>query len=175
MSKQTASANAVVDDHSKTAKGLTLLEDEVILAKVHPSWANWLKPIGLAAALGLAALVTIAVGDIRTSVGELAGVGMFLVYVHLARSHSHYIVTNQRVKKTVGLLSTSTAETRISDIKALTTQQGFIERVLNEGSVNIDSAGDDGFIGLRGVADHEHLAGLIRKQQQQVAPNAGSM
>lgn len=164
MAEQTASANSVMDGHSDTTEGISLLKDEVVLANVHPSWANWLPPVGLAVVFGLAALGALSTGDIGTFFGELVIAGIFVSYVHIARSYSRYIVTNQRVKKSVGLLSTSTGETKISDIRALTTQQGFVERLLDNGSVKIDSAGEGGFIAIRGVADPEDLAELIREQ-----------
>lgn len=174
MSEQTAPAGAVVDRDPGPTEEFSLLEDEVVLATVHPSWAYWLKPMGLAGVLAFAAIVAMAVGDLGAAVGELVAAGFFLAYVRLARSHSRYIVTNQRVKKTVGLLSTTTAETTISEIKALVTHQGLVDRFLDTGSVNIDSAGADGFIGIRGVPEHEALAELIRDQQQAAAPASAS-
>jgi len=165
MAEQTAPAGAVVDGPTDHIDGISLLEDEVVLATGHPNWANWRTPVVLAVVLGLAALVTISMRALGAFVGEFVLAGMFVAYVYLARSSSRYIVTNRLVKKRVGLPLTTTAEARLSDITALATRQGVIDGILDTGSVTIDSAGEDGFIGIRGVSDHEELADLIREQQ----------
>lgn len=146
--------------------GISLLDGEFVLANKHPSWANWPKSILLAAIFGLAALGAIAGGEVGGFFGTVIVIGLVLGYVHLARSRSRYIVTNQRIKKNVGLLKSTTGEARISDIRSLSTNQGFIERFMGKGSVQIDSTGAGGTLGITGVSDHEELAHLIREQQQ---------
>lgn len=175
MSEQTAPAGAIVTRDPEITDGVSLLEDEVVIATVHPSWANWPKALVFAAVLSAAALVALGVGDSGAAIGELVAAGIFVAYVHLARSHSRYVITNQRVKKDIGLLSTSTAETTIPEIKALATHQGLLDRILDNGTVNIDTAGDDGFIGIRSVPEHEELADLIREQRREEVPDPVSV
>jgi uncharacterized membrane protein YdbT with pleckstrin-like domain len=152
--------------HQVNTDGISLLDGEVVIANEHPSWANWTTSITFGIFVGLFALGAIAAGEFGAFFVSLLIVGMIFGYVHLSRSSSRYIVTNQRVKKNVGLLNTSTGETRISDIRSLTTNQGFAERFMGMGSVQIDSTGAGGTLGITGVSDHDELAHLISEQQQ---------
>lgn len=166
MSEVAETTGGAIDGHQASTEGISLLDGETVLANEHPSWANWPKAIALGSVFVLAALGGIAGGDVGSFFGSIVVAGLVFGYVYLARNKSRYIVTDQRVKKNVGLLRNTTGETRIPDIRSLTTDQGLIERFLGKGTVQIDSTGAGGTLGISGVSDHEELAHLIREQQQ---------
>ena len=153
-------------NHKAPTEGISTLEGEVVLENRHPDWSNWPKATGLGMIFVLGALGAIAGGSIGGFFGSVVVAGLLFGYVYLARKSSRYIVTNQRVKKKVGLVSSTTGETRISDIRSLATSQSLMERLLGKGAVQIDSTGAGGTIGIHGVSEHEDLAKVIRNQQR---------
>lgn len=157
-----------VSNHQDSTDGVNLLQDEFVLANEHPSWANWPKSIVLGGLFILGALSALIGGDFGAFFMSLIIAGAIFGYVYFARTKSRYIVTTQRVKKDIGLLRSTTGETRIKDIKSLTTNQGIIERLLGKGTVQIDSTGTGGTLGIQGVSNHEQLAQRIREQQRKV-------
>ncbi|MFW5918651.1 MAG: PH domain-containing protein [Halanaeroarchaeum sp.] len=152
--------------HQAASDGISLLAEEVVLANRHPDWSNWPKSIILGSIFALGALGAIAGGEFGGFFGSVIVAGLIFGYVYLARKSSRYIVTNQRVKKNVGLIRNSSGETRLNDIRSLSTSQGLIERIFGKGAVQIDSTGAGGTLSIRGVSDHEELANIIREQQQ---------
>lgn len=163
---QTEQSSDILSEES--IRGITLLEDEQVLKNVLPSWINWtilLVPSGLITLLGLIVLIS---GDFGGAVIFFILAGLLYAYVRYARKRSRYIVTNQRVKKSVGILRRTTGETRIADIRGLTTEQGILERLVGKGSVLIDSGAAAGRLGIKGVANHEELATTIREQQRRL-------
>lgn len=155
-----------IDSHQAPTEGISLLDGELVLSNKHPDWSNWPKSMVLGAIFALAALGAIAGGEVGGFFGSVVVAGLIFGYVYLSRKSSRYIVSTERVKKNVGLLRNSTGETRIKDIRSLSTSQGIIERLFGKGTVQIDSTGAGGTLWIRGVADHEELANVIREQQQ---------
>lgn len=156
------------ETHQDDRDGISLLTSEVVLKNVHPSWANWPILMGLAGLFGLTSLSALAQLEIGNFIGSMLVVGLLVGYVYYARKRSRYIVTNQRVVKNVGLLRSSTGETRIKDIRSLATNQGLLERLFGKGSIQIDSTGADGRLSIKGVKDYEHLANVIRERQREL-------
>jgi len=149
--------------HQAPPDGITLLQDEYVLENKHPSIINWSKSLILAGFL-----VLVAFGGDGISWGAITLALLIGGYVYFAHDKSRYVVTNQRVMKKVGLIRRSTGEARISDIKSLTTDQGIIERIVGMGSVQIDSVGAGGNLGINGVDDHQSLANTIREEQRKL-------
>lgn len=163
---QTEHSGDMIPDES--IRGISLLEGEQVLKNVLPSWVNWailLVPTAIIALIGFLILLG---GDFGAGLVFLVLAGILFYYVRISRKRSRYIVTNQRVKKSVGILRRSTGETRIADIRGLTTEQGILERLVGKGSVLIDSGAAAGRLGIKGVADHEELATTIREQQRRL-------
>lgn len=167
MSSVSKSESVTPDTHQDSTEGVSLLTDEVVLKNVHPSWANWPLALGLAGLFGLSSLSALAQFD-TAFFGSVMVTGLILGYVHYARKQSRYVVTNQRVIKNVGLIRNSSGETRIKDIRGLSTKQGLLERLFGKGSVMIDSTAAGGRLGIEGVKDYEHLANVIRERQREL-------
>lgn len=163
----TTTEGATQSNQASTS-GITLLDGEYVLENEHPSWSSWWKSLLVGAIFALSTLSSAVQGDLGTATTGLVIAAVIFGYVYYSRSRSRYIVTNQRVKKDVGLLRSSTGEVRITDIRSLNTGQGLIERIWGKGTVKIDSGGAGGELGISGVSDHEELAHTIREQQRQV-------
>lgn len=88
------------------------MDGESVLQNRHPGWGLWWKPLAIA---GLFLLFSLGAG-LAGLFGGLVVAGGVVGYVAFARSKSRYIVTDERVKKEVGFLRSSTREYRISDI-----------------------------------------------------------
>lgn len=146
--------------HEASPEGVSLLKDEFVLENETPSIVNWWKSLSVA--------VFLLVIGVSGGSAELFLLALLIGgYIYLAQQKSQYVVTNQRVLKKVGLLRRSTGETRISDIRSLETDQGLIERLVNKGSVRIDSAAAGGLLGIEGIDDHQSVANTIRTQQRE--------
>ncbi len=167
---KTEQAGRLLSDQS--TKGITLLEGEQVLKNELPSWVNWWTLLVPAAVLAVVGVIAVLDGDVGGGLIFLLLAGGLVSYVRVARKRSRYIVTNQRVKKSVGLIRSSTGETRIEKIRGLSTQQGLLERIVGKGSVLIDSGAAGGKLGIQGVANHQDLAATIREQQRRIESEA---
>jgi len=131
--------------------GVQLLDGEDLHHDVRASWSNWSKTLTIYAALSLVSL------------------GLFLpLFVHpwLARRQTRYIVTNQRVIKKTGLLSSSTTEYRIDDIRQLQTGSSWLEGVTGTGTIRFSTGVGESTIGFGGVPKYNTIANTIRAEQQ---------
>lgn len=166
-SERTADGAAVGDQttHRADTDGIDLLPDERVLVNVHPGWSVWSGSLIVAALvglLGLGAIVDSPGGGIFFLLVAAAVVG----YVYLARSRSRYIVTDERIKANVGILSSTTREYRIADIQSITTEQSFFEGLLGLGNIQIRSSANDQLV-WKGVPDHSSVGNQIRKMQRE--------
>jgi len=135
----------------ENAAGITLLDNEHVHHNLRPSWANWSK---LLIIYGIITIFTVGFGAI------------LFIHPWLARRKSRYIVTNQRVIKKTGFLSTSTTEYRIEDIRQLQTGSSFIEGLLGNGNVQFSTGAGGSVITFGGVPDYQSVANSIRAEQQ---------
>ncbi len=151
--------------HRAETEGIDLLPDERVLSNDHPGWSVWSGTLILAALVGLLGLGTLA---------ESAGAGIFFLllgaglvgYVYMARMSSRYIVTDERIKAKVGLLSTKTREYRIANIQSITTEQSFLEGLLGLGNIRIRTSANDQMT-WKGVPNHNSTGKQIRKMQRE--------
>lgn len=167
-SSESGAASATTQTHQDSTEGVDLLTDELVLENRHPAYVNWWKSLLIGAFFALTALGAATSGDIGTVMTSLVVAGVIGAYVYFSRAQSRYVVTDERVIRQVGLIRSSTGETRISDIRGITTEQGIIERIVGKGSVQIDSTAAGGLLRIDGVDDYNGLARTIRTQQQQL-------
>lgn len=78
-----------------------------------------------------------------------------------------YVMTNLRVVSKKGLVSISTREVRIADIRGVNLRQGLLERLLNVGSIAIASAATAGIeISFFGIKNPRDMLALINSQRK---------
>lgn len=158
-----------IDTHRREIPGtggLHLLDGENVLENRNPHWSHWTKTAALAAIAGLLALSAITDGNVQGfltyGIIALGAVG----YINYAKDKVQYIVTNHRVIKRVDLTRSSTGETTIEEIKSLATEQEGLGRLFGTGTVEIDSTGQAGLLGIADVKGYDQLAHTIRSQKQ---------
>lgn len=149
--------------HRASTEGIDLMPDEEVLVNVHPGWSVWMVQLFVA---GLIILAGVASGGAEGVIGGLLIGGGIIGVVYMARQQSRYVVTSERVKHRVGLVSKSTREYRISDIESLTTEMSMFERLLGLGNIRIRSAANDG-VEWEGVPDHEQVCRQIREMRRE--------
>lgn len=160
---QTQSKNS---EHQASTKGVSLLDGEIVLENTHPSYSNWSKVLALAVVV---LLLGVLVGEAASIGGGIVLAGILVGYVYVARKQSRYVVTDQRVKQNIGLLSSSTNEVRHEDIRSVGTNAGVIEGLMGKGTITIDSASSTGNFDIEGVSQYEDVANSIRQAQARVS------
>lgn len=146
--------------HQEATNGINLMEGESVLVNRRPGWSLWWKSIGLAVLVLLGGVG----GD--AAAGGFVIAGLIAAYVVLSRMQSRYIITDERIKSKVGLISSKTREYRMADIQSISTTQGIIERLLSHGSITVRTASNDE-IHWHGVPEYQEAGNSIRESQRQ--------
>lgn len=129
----------------------------------HPSWrsilAYYLKGLlGVLVIVFLVGLVTtIANGDVSTGlviIVAVIGVAGVILAGFIKRITTHYTITTRRLHIKRGIIARDIQETRLERVQNVNYSQSFVERVLQVGDVDFDTAaGDDYNFIFFGVAD----------------------
>lgn len=163
MSVQQQAGQDEQTTHKASTEGVDLLRDERVLVNRHPGWSVWSTQLIIGAIMLLVGLSTGSAEGIMA--GVVIGGGIFGV-VYLGRQRSRYVITSERVKSKVGLLSSSSREYRISDIESISTEASLIEGLLGLGNISYRTSANDG-IKWEGVPDHEQAARQVREMRRQ--------
>ena len=111
-----------------------------------PSWRALMSFYAIG--IGVAGLVLVVVGLLADSWGTavvIAAViaGLTLVVGYLRRIGTKYLITTQRLRISRGLVRKAVQETRLERVQNVNYQQGVLDRMLNVGTVDFDTAGSD--------------------------------
>jgi uncharacterized membrane protein YdbT with pleckstrin-like domain len=122
---------------------MELMQGERVILSGHPSWrstmAFYIKGTLIAAGLGL---VTSLVTD--ESKGVLVAIVFFALTVlvgFIRRVATTYTVTNRRLHIKRGIIARNTQEAKLARVQNVNTRQSVIERMLQVGTVDFDTAG----------------------------------
>lgn len=140
-----------MSDKVPEATGIILLEGEEILHNVRPAWSNWAGSIAFILVVGI---FTVGLGLV------------LLVFPWLARRNARYVVTTERVIQKSGILSTSTNEYRIEDIRQLQTGAAWGEKLRGNGNIQFSAGSGGSLITFDGGPDYQNIANTIREQQR---------
>ncbi len=144
---------------------------EQILYEGHPSWRAildfYVKGL-LATALVclLAALATGVIGD-DTDTGlvtiiALVGVALTILIGFVKRVATNYTITDRRLHIKRGIISRTIQETRLERVQNVNYNQGVLQRMLQVGDVDFDTAaGDDYNFVFAGVADPADVVHMV--------------
>jgi uncharacterized membrane protein YdbT with pleckstrin-like domain len=132
---------------------------EQVIYEGHPSWrstiAFYLKGLLIAAAIGV--IVWFAATNAS---GVIVFVVIFAVVVlvgFVRRFFIVYSITNQRLRIQRGIIARRVQQTQIQRVQNVNTSQGVIQRLLQVGTVDFDTAGsgdsDFSFIGVNNPED----------------------
>jgi uncharacterized membrane protein YdbT with pleckstrin-like domain len=161
---------------------MDLRDGEQVIFQGHPSWRailgfyfKWVLAGALAG--GIAALVT-AIGG-----GVEAGVVVIVVAVFVAvgivvglikRIATTYSISNQRLHIKRGIVARKIQQTRIERVQNVNITQSVIERVLQVGKVDFDTAGtDDSEFSFDGVAQPEKVMKAVEQAQHEASAAGG--
>jgi uncharacterized membrane protein YdbT with pleckstrin-like domain len=142
---------------------------EEILFDGHPSWRAILGfyVLGFLAAVAAGIVIGI-VGGTAPGIGALVVVlAIILVVGFVRRIGTHYLVTTERLRIRRGILSRRVQQTQLERVQNVNTSQRFIERILQVGTVDFDTAGtDDSDFTFRGIADPERVVAAVDRAQR---------
>jgi uncharacterized membrane protein YdbT with pleckstrin-like domain len=142
---------------------------ELVLYEGHPSWrsilAFYIKGLLITAAVALIVALVTALGDGGADTGlvtlvALVGVALTILAGFIARVTTNYTITDRRLHIKRGIVSRTIQETRLERVQNVNYRQSMIQRLLQVGDVDFDTAaGDDYnfiFVGVDDPADVVH-------------------
>src|SRR3954470_11869398 len=117
-------------------------QNEQVIYEGRPSWRSILGfyILGLIGVAVAAAIAFLASGG-----GLAAGVGagafvLLLLVGWLKRVSTRYSITDRRLRIQRGILSRSVEETRVERLQNVSIRQTFVERILQVGTIDFDTA-----------------------------------
>jgi uncharacterized membrane protein YdbT with pleckstrin-like domain len=157
-----------------------LAPGEQIMFEGHPSWRSiisfYIK--GLLAVLVVAFLVglitNIADGDTNTGLVVLVaviGVAIVILAGFIKRVTTHYTITTRRLHIKRGIIARDIQETRLERVQNVNYNQSLLERMLQVGDVDFDTAaGDDYNFIFVGVADPAEVVERVDRATHATSP-----
>jgi uncharacterized membrane protein YdbT with pleckstrin-like domain len=146
---------------------------EEVIYEGHPSWrailAYYLKGL-------LGALVVAAIGYALDGIG--LAIGLFLLIEALVllagfirRFATVYTITTQRLRIKRGIIARHVQQTDIERVQNVNTHQSVLERFLQVGTVDFDTAGTgDSDFRFAGVEDPNEVVAAVDQAQKSRAP-----
>jgi len=149
---------------------------EQLIFEGHPSWRSilgfYLKGLLVVAIAGaLAAAATqVADGDVDTGLVTLVVVALLatvLVAGYVKRLFTTYTITNVRLHIRRGIIARAEQQTAITRVQNVNTKQSVLQRLLQIGNVDFDTAaGDDFDFQFDGVADPSEVVEAVHRAQR---------
>ena len=149
---------------------------EDVIFEGHPSWRAtlgfYLK--GLALALAAAAIAAAVTRILDDEVNWGIVIAAFLVVEGLAmaigfvkRMTTVYTITSQRLRIQKGLVSRKVQQTQIERVQNVNTSQSALQRLLQVGTVDFDTAGtDDSNFVFTGVSEPAEVVAAVDRAQR---------
>ncbi len=147
-----------------------LAEDEEVVRHLHPHWLTVFWPVVVFLLIvGGASFLTAVVpdgpsqGPVRLLVLALAAILLIaFVLVPLLRWRTtHYVITTHRLLFREGILARRGRDIGLARITDVSYSQTLWERIINSGTVTIESAGDSGATVLRRIPDSDGVQQLL--------------
>jgi uncharacterized membrane protein YdbT with pleckstrin-like domain len=147
-----------------------LADDEEVVRHLHPHWLTVFWPVvRFLLVVGVASFAAAAVpagqqqGLFRLLVVALAVVLLLAtVLVPVLRWRTtHYVITTHRLLFREGILARSGRDIGLSRITDVSYTQSLWERIVNSGTLTIESAGDSGATVLQRIPDSDGVQQLL--------------
>jgi uncharacterized membrane protein YdbT with pleckstrin-like domain len=143
---------------------------EHVIFEGHPSWRSILDVYikGAAGAL-IVAVPVYFIQDTAAAVLAFAVLfGATVVYGYIRRMATRYTITSHRLHIKRGIIARKTQEARLERVQNVNTDQGVIERILQIGTVDFDTAGtDDSCFTFDGVANPDQVVRAVDQAQRE--------
>ena len=148
---------------------------EEVIYEGHPSWrstiAFYLKGLLIAVVVGV--IVWFAASN---AAGATVAVVIFAIVVlvgFIRRFFIVYTITNQRLRIQRGIIARRVQQTQIERVQNVNTNQGVIQRLLQVGTVDFDTAGSgDSDFSFIGVNNPEDVVVAVDKAHAEARPRA---
>ena len=148
-----------------------LHQGEQVLYEGHPSWrsilAFYLKGFVITALIALVVSLITGLGDGGPDSGlvtviALVGVALTILIGFVKRVATNYTITNRRLHIKRGIVSRTIQETRLERVQNVNYNQSVVQRMLQVGDVDFDTAaGDDYKFIFAGVADPGDVVHMV--------------
>jgi uncharacterized membrane protein YdbT with pleckstrin-like domain len=149
-----------------------LADDERVVKHLHPHWVTLVIPTALLlVAVGLASFLAAIVPD-----GSVQGVARIVIVVvaavavivfalvpYLRWRTTHYVLTTHRLMTRLGILNHTGRDVPLNRINNAMYEQSFFERIINSGTLVVESAGEDGQQTFRHIPDADQTQQLINR------------
>ncbi len=149
-----------------------LAKSEKVEQSIHPHWLTVLGPalFALILAGGAVWVAVVTPDDSNGNLVQWVVVGVILllaiplvVVPFLRWRTTHYVVTSHRVMVRRGILNKSGKDITLSKITDVSFEQSLVDRIINSGSLRIESAGDSPDELLRNIPHSNHVQQLINR------------
>ena len=149
-----------------------LADDERVVKHLHPHWVTLVVPTALLlVVVGLASFLAAIVPDgslqdvIRIVILVVALVAATAVALvpYLRWRTTHYVLTTHRLMTRIGILSHTGRDVPLNRINNAMYEQSLLERVINSGTLVVESAGEDGQQVFRHIPDADQTQQLINR------------
>ena len=149
-----------------------LADDERVVKHLHPHWITLVWPtVLLIVIVGLASfLAAIFPGGSVQTPGRIAVAAvavlavLFTVLVpYLRWKTTHYVLTTHRLMTRVGILNHIGRDVPLNRINNAMYEQSFFERIVNSGTLVVESAGEDGQQIFRDIPEADQTQQLINR------------
>ena len=140
-------------------------ENEQVIYEGRPSWRSILGfyivgLVGVAVAGAIGYLLADAAG---AAIGAVAAFLLLLLVGWLKRISTRYAITDRRLRIQRGIISRNIEEARLERVQNVNVRQGVLERILQVGTVDFDTASNraDDTFQFRGIADPGEVTRLV--------------
>jgi uncharacterized membrane protein YdbT with pleckstrin-like domain len=140
-------------------------QNEQVIYEGRPSWRSILGfyIMGLVVAVVAGAIAYLVSGG---GLGAAVGGGVFvllLIVGWLKRISTRYTITDRRLQIKRGIIARNVEEARVERVQNVTVKQGILERILQVGTVDFDTASNraDDTFQFRGIAQPEKITRLV--------------
>jgi uncharacterized membrane protein YdbT with pleckstrin-like domain len=147
---------------------------EHVIFEGHPSWRAiigfYVKGVLIAA---IAGGVTFLINDGLVPVVVVVVLALMVLVGLLKRISTTYTITNQRLRIRRGIFARKVQQTRLERVQNVNTEQSVLERALQVGTVDFDTAGTtDSDFSFIGVAQPEKVMAAVDKAQREHAADS---
>ena len=154
---------------------MDLHQGETVLFEGRPSWRSIIGfyVVGVLVAAAIGAVVGLIDSTGTGIVVFVVGVAIVVAVGWLRRIATRYAITSERLWIQRGLIARHTQETRLSRVQNVNTDQSMLQRALQIGTVDFDTAGTDApdaNFAFQGVAEPAQVARLVDAAIRQSQP-----
>jgi uncharacterized membrane protein YdbT with pleckstrin-like domain len=149
-----------------------LADDERVVKHLHPHWITLLVPtVLLVVIVGLGSFLAAIVpggspqGFVRIGIAAVAVLAVIFVVLipYLRWRSTHYVLTTHRLMTRLGILNHTGRDVPLNRINNAMYEQSFWERIINSGTLVVESAGEDGQQVFKDIPDADQTQQLINR------------